>query len=349
MTELMAVTTSQSQKSTNHKARRLFAASLIMSVVALGGCVTSTLDIASRGEIAVPSELQSSMREKRMNAADPVLIRIFKQESELEVWKRNESGHYALLRTYPMCRWSGRLGPKKKEGDRQAPEGIYEVTPARLNPKSQFFLSFDLGYPNKLEAAKGYTGTALMVHGACSSSGCFAISDEYVAEVYALVRDALRAGQSSVQVQSLPFRMTPENLAKHTNDPNYDFWLDLHEATTRFEMLRQPPKFQFCEGRYRFGTVINDAKVSDPLGACPILEPLPEVVAAKLTTDLAKVKQLEIAAPRYTVGYADGGMHPSFRKLLRSMGATKLATKTSIDAVPISRPHAALEDPYGED
>lgn len=349
MTGLMEVTSSQSQKNTNHRAKRLFTSGLIMSFVALSGCVVSTLDIASRGEIAIPSKLQSSMRDRRMNAADPVLIRIFKQESELEVWKRNESGHYALLKTYPMCRWSGRLGPKKKEGDRQAPEGIYEVTPARLNPKSQFLLSFDLGYPNKLEAAKGYTGTALMVHGACSSSGCFAISDEYVAEVYALVRDALRAGQSSVQVQSLPFRMTPENLAKHKNDPSYDFWLDLKEATTRFEMLRQPPQFQFCEGRYRFGTAINDAKVTDPLGVCPIFEPLPEVVAAKLTADLAKVGQLEYAAPRYALGYADGGMHPSFRKLLRSIGATKLAKKTSIDAVPVSRPHAALADPYGED
>lgn len=322
------------------------AISLTVSTALLSGCVTSTLDLESRGEIAIPAKLVSEMRKNRMSAASPVFIRILKQESELEVWKRDALGKYALLKTYPMCRWSGQLGPKMADGDRQAPEGVYEVTLGRLNPKSQYYLSFDLGYPNKLERAKGYTGSALMVHGACSSSGCFAISDESVAEVYAVVRDALRAGQSSVQVQSLPFRMTPENMARYRDNPNYDFWLDLKEATTRFEITRQPPQFQFCEGRYRFGGTRDGSDPSDPLGTCPQFEPIPDTVMAKLASDAARTEELKSSGISNTVAYADGGMHRSFRRVLQNAGASTLAKRTSTTLVPISRPKAAIADPY---
>jgi len=137
---------------------------LAMPAFLATGCTTTAFDVDTRGNQPISSTLVREMKSKSMSPNDPILVRIFKQESELEVWKRNKSGKMALLKTYPMCRWSGKLGPKKKNGDRQAPEGIYHVSASMLNPKSKYHLSFNLGYPNKLEAALGYTGDALMVH-----------------------------------------------------------------------------------------------------------------------------------------------------------------------------------------
>lgn len=312
----------------------------------LSGCVTGALDLDDRGNKPVSRGLLAEMRKKGMTPRSPVLIRIFKQESELEVWKQDRSGRYALLTTYPMCRWSGRLGPKKAEGDRQAPEGFYKVTKGRLNPRSRYHLSFDLGYPNALERAKGYTGSALMVHGACSSSGCFAISDDAVADAYAVVRDALKAGQSSVQVQSLPFRMTPRNMAIHRDNPSYEFWTDLKKGADRFDVTRKPSEFVICEGRYRFGLEKPANRRSNPLGACPSNAPILPAVERKWAADISEMNALLEAGVPTALTYRDGGMHTSFRKLLRTQGAKRLAEKTSSTEVPISRPKAALADPY---
>ena len=153
--------------------------------VALSGCMG--LDDLSEAPPKLSGKMIAEMSKKGMKPESPVLIRIFKQESELEVWKVNKSGAYALFKTYPMCRWSGKLGPKTKIGDRQAPEGFYHVSAGQLNPKSQYYVSFNLGYPNRLEAALGYTGEALMVHGACSSSGCYAMTDAQMAELYPII------------------------------------------------------------------------------------------------------------------------------------------------------------------
>lgn len=319
---------------------------ILMAGLVLSGCVTSTLELDGRGNVPIPQKTIAQMRDMGMRPTDPVLVRIFKQESELEVWKRDSTGKYALMKSYPMCRWSGGLGPKKFEGDRQAPEGFYTVNSGRMNPKSQYYLSFDLGYPNNLERAKGYTGSALMVHGACSSSGCFAISDEYVAEVYAVVREALKGGQQAVQVQSYPFRMTPENLAVHNDDPNFDFWMDLKSGYDRFEVLRQPPRFQFCEGRYRFGEPLNGEAPADPLGQCPPFEPEVQQVAVKSSGDIEKMKSLLNDVQSPSLAYSDGGMNPVFRKILAKKGPQYLSEITSSTSVPVSRPQAALADPF---
>ncbi|WP_210205783.1 L,D-transpeptidase family protein [Hoeflea marina] len=317
-----------------------------MAGLVVSGCVTSTLELNDRGNAPIPQKTIVKMRELGMKPADPVLVRIFKRESELEIWKRNSSGRYALMKTYPMCRWSGGLGPKRFEGDRQAPEGFYTVNSGQLNPNSQYHLSFDLGYPNRLERAKGYSGSALMVHGACSSSGCFAISDEHVAEVYAVLRDALRSGQPSVQVQSYPFRMTPQNLAAHSDNPNFSFWMDLKAGYDRFEVLRRPPDFQFCEGRYRFGEPVSGAAPADPLAECPAFAPEVQQVADKSTGDLEKMKSLLNDVQSPGLAYSDGGMNPVFRRILASKGPEHLSKITSSTSVPVSRPQAALADPY---
>ena len=157
-----------------------------------------------------------------MSKSDPILIRAYKKESEMEVWKRGADGQVRAPKTYPICRWSGQLGPKTKEGDRQAPGGVlYRSRPAQMNPNSAYYLSFDTGYPNAYDRAHGGTGSHLMVHGSCSSRGCFAMTDEAIAEIYAIAREAFAGGQRGFQFQSYPFRMTAENLAKHRARPEH--------------------------------------------------------------------------------------------------------------------------------
>jgi len=314
--------------------------------VALSGCVSSVMDVDSRAIQPVPAKLVATMNAKQMPKNAPILVRVFKQESELEIWKRDRSGRFGLLKTYPMCRWSGKLGPKMKSGDRQAPEGFYHVNANMLNPKSQYWLSFNLGYPNRLESALGYTGEALMIHGACSSSGCYAMTDDGVAEIYALGRDALKGGQTSFQVQAYPFRMTAANMAAHRNDPNFGFWQNLKQGYDTFEATRRQPTVSYCDGRYQFDRSF-ESEPTEPLAACPAeVGNTPPLVASRLQTEQQEMDRLIAAGtPIASFAYSDGGMHPSFRKLLERKGDKALAKQTSRTAVPVSRPDAILTLP----
>jgi murein L,D-transpeptidase YafK len=230
---------------------------------------------------------------KGMDQRAPILIRLFKEESALEVWKlQKATGRYALLKDYEICAWSGVLGPKKKEGDRQAPEGFYTIRPAQMNPNSDYYLSFNMGYPNAFDRSLGRTGSELMVHGACSSRGCYSMTDENIQEIYTLGRLAFQGGQREFQVQAFPFRMTPQNLARHRNDPNMPFWLMLKEGYDHFEVVGQPPKVDVCEHRYIFNSVPADGRSFNPSGACPPMS-MPEkirvAVAEKAARDNAKM------------------------------------------------------------
>lgn len=330
------------------KCGRLFA--LVLLATSLAGCA-AVIEGQDKASAPLPERLVSEMTTLGMTPADPIMVRIYKQESELEVWKRTHSGTYALLKTYPLCRWSGKLGPKTREGDRQAPEGFYSVTPGLMNPRSQYYLAFNLGYPNKLEKALGYEGSALMVHGACTSSGCFAMTNNGVAEIYALAREAHRGGQTAIQVQSLPFRMNAQNLASHRDDPNMAFWQNLREGVEHFDVAKQPPVVTACAGRYRFRSTADGAGTElEPMGPCPTEDSTPEV-AQKIyqhqATENAEVASLAGSRPPSSARYVDGGMHPSFRAILRKSGPEKLAALTS-GKVEVSRPDAALADPYVE-
>ncbi len=329
---------------------RLIIAFALVSVMGLAtsACVSTVLDVDGRSVQPVPATLIAEMNRKSMSRSAPILIRIFKQESELEIWKRDKSGKFALLKTYPMCRWSGKLGPKTREGDRQAPEGFYHVSAGMLNPNSQYYLSFNLGYPNRLESALGHTGEALMVHGACSSSGCFAMTDEGVAEIYAVAREALKGGQTAFQVQAFPFRMTPENMAKNRNHPSFEYWMNLKKGYDIFEVTRQQPRVSHCAGRYAFNTEFEGGEPRDPLAACPPAVSMRNpVVAARSQSDLRKMNRIvEEGSAVRAHAYSDGGMHPKFRELLGRLGDKALAERVSVDAVPISRPDAALADPH---
>src|SRR5579875_1496153 len=144
-------------------------------------------------------ETLALMRAKDTDQNAPMLIRAYKKEAEFEVWKQKKDGKYVLLKTYPMCRWSGQLGPKKTEGDRQVPEGFYTITPGQMNPNSHYYLSFNVGYPNAFDRAWDRGGGDIMVHGICSSAGCFSMTNPQIAEIYALAREAFNGGQREIQ------------------------------------------------------------------------------------------------------------------------------------------------------
>ena len=244
--------------------------------------------------------LESSMRQliekKGMDEKAPILVRLFKQESALEIWKKEAAtGRYALLKTYPICKWSGVLGPKLREGDRQAPEGFYSVKPAQMNPNSSYHLSFNIGYPNDFDLAHGRTGTYLMVHGACSSAGCYSMTDEIIQEIYTLGRLAFEGGQRDFQVQAFPFRMTAENMAKHRDNPNMPFWKNLKEGYDHFDVARQPPKIDVCEKRYVFNSVPANGGSLNASAQCPALnvpEPIRIAVAEKAAKDNVQIAML---------------------------------------------------------
>jgi len=184
--------------------------------------------------------LKESLESVSAKIGDPLFIRIFKEESLLEVWIRSGT-EYQYLKNYFICAYSGDLGPKLEEGDRQSPEGFYKVKIHQLNPNSKFHLSFNLGYPNKYDRANERTGSFLMVHGNCVSDGCYAMTDDKIEEIYALVEGALQKGQKYVQVHAYPFRMTEENMALNSESEWYDFWVNLKEGYDYFEAEKLPP------------------------------------------------------------------------------------------------------------
>lgn len=230
----------------------------------------------------VSAKTVEQMKKLNMRLSSPVLMRIFKEENKFEVWKMNASGRYALLKSYDICRWSGDLGPKVKEGDRQAPEGFYSITPGLMNPKSDWYLAFNTGFPNAYDRANGRTGSALMVHGSCSSRGCYAMTDPQIQEIYALAREAFRGGQKTFQLQAFPFRLDGKNMAKHWNDPNMPFWKMLKEGYDTFEMTRLEPKVDVCGRKYVFNA--NPTQPLDTMAACPADLGQPKELVASLQT-----------------------------------------------------------------
>ncbi|MCB1444227.1 MAG: murein L,D-transpeptidase [Rhizobiaceae bacterium] len=232
---------------------------LALGLGLLAGCNSQdTLGIESvsnRVEHPLPAKMRQKLARMHLSMSSPIMMRIFKQEAIMEVWKANSQNRYELVATYPICAWSGQLGPKKKEGDRQAPEGFYTITPAQMNPNSNYYLSFDMGYPNQYDRAYGRTGRNLMIHGACSSSGCYSISDAAVLQVYAFARDAFKAGQKSFQIQAFPFRMTAENMAKHRSSEHFEFWKNLKVGYDYFEITHRPPEIDVCNKKYVFNQV----------------------------------------------------------------------------------------------
>lgn len=266
--------------------RLKFYALLAVSALALTGC-NDTLDaiekdvshVKNKVEHPVSSELTAKMQKLDMDRNAPIMIRIFKEEGKLEVWKAKRNNRFDRIAEYSICAWSGKLGPKVKEGDRQAPEGFYNLSPAHLNPNSKYYLAINTGFPNRYDAANARTGTNLMIHGACSSSGCYSMTDGQMLEIFALARDAFRGGQKAVQLQAFPFRMTAENMARHSKSEHFAFWKMLKEGYDHFELTKRPPEVNVCEKRYVFNQEASGS--FNAAGSCPAMS-TPQAMASAL-------------------------------------------------------------------
>jgi murein L,D-transpeptidase YafK len=327
-------------------ARALLASAAVAAALALAGCDADSISPTGRAQAPLSEKTLAEITAKNMDKDSPILARIFKEEAEMEVWKKNRDGEYALLKTYPICKWSGDLGPKKKVGDRQAPEGFYTITPGQMNPNSSYYLSFNTGFPNAYDRAWGYTGSDLMVHGDCSSRGCYAMTDEQIQEIYALARESFFGGQKAFQLQAYPFRMTAMNMAKHRNNPNFAFWKMLKEGYDHFSATHQEPKVAVCEKRYVFDAAAPDDSTKplsfNPKGACPayqIDKTIAEAVHEERRQEQFKMAQY-IANGVSTVpsrNGVDGGMNPVFLAKLSPAANTdnngrlfELASATSV-------------------
>jgi murein L,D-transpeptidase YafK len=299
-----------------------FAAATAACAFVLAGCSAENFvfgpDSNKKHLRPIAPQTMALMQEKGMAKESPILLRIYKEESELEIWKKTTAGNYELLKKFPICKWSGELGPKVKQGDRQAPEGFYSIRPEQMNPHSSYHLAFNLGFPNEFDRAHNRTGAHLMVHGDCSSSGCYAMTDEQIADIFALAREAFDGGQLAFQVQAFPFRMTAANLARHRNNPNVAFWRMLKEGSDHFEVTRQEPKIDVCAKRYIFNAVPNDVmKPFDAAKACPAYHMSPEIAQliqqrqSSEGNDIASLLMRNMpAAPVRTNN--DGGSNPAF-------------------------------------
>jgi murein L,D-transpeptidase YafK len=330
-------------------ARALLASAAVFAAIALAGCDADSISPTGRSQAPLSEKTLADMASKNMDKDSPILARIFKEEAEMEIWKKNRDGDYALLKTYPICKWSGDLGPKKKVGDRQAPEGFYTITPGQMNPNSNYYLAFNTGFPNAYDRAWGYTGSDLMVHGDCSSRGCYAMTDEQIQEIYALARESFFGGQKAFQLQAYPFRMTAMNMAKHRNNPNFAFWKMLKEGYDHFNASHQEPKVAVCEKRYVFDPAAPDDSTK-PLsfnakGACPVYQldkTIADAVHEERRQEQLKMAQY-IASGVSTVPFrvGDGGMNPVFMaKLPSSSGDNngrlfELASAPSVDAAAV--------------
>jgi murein L,D-transpeptidase YafK len=299
--------------------RTLLASAAVACALALASCDTDSVSLPAKAVRPLSPDMYAEMQQKSMPTDSPVLVRIFKEESELEIWKQDSSGKFAHLKTYPICRWSGELGPKVKQGDRQAPEGFYTITPAQMNPNSNYYLSFNLGFPNAYDRANNRDGAFLMVHGDCSSAGCYAMTDEQIGEIFALGRDSFFGGQKAFQVQAYPFRMTPLNMARHRNNPAMPFWRMIKQGYDVFEVTREEPKVDVCDRHYVFNAVSPTGAplTLNPHGACPAYrmpEEIASAVKAKETEDerkIAEYTQRGTATVPAHMG-TDGGMHAVF-------------------------------------
>jgi murein L,D-transpeptidase YafK len=302
--------------------RALTASAVITAALTLAGCYGDDgYQLPTRAMKELSPEMLTLLSQKNMPKDSPILVRVFKEESEVEVWKEDTTGRYELLKIYPICRWSGDLGPKVKEGDRQAPEGFYPITPGLMNPNSNYYLAINTGFPNAFDKANGYSGNFLMIHGDCSSRGCYAMTDEQIGEIYSLARESFLGGQKEFQVQAYPFRLTAANLARHRNNPNMPFWKMIKVGDDHFLVSHQEPKVDVCEKHYVFDAQppANSTRplIFTPSGRCPEFQVNPDIAGPatdKQRNDDYQLAQL-ISSDVPTVPISsgtDGGMNRVF-------------------------------------
>ena len=283
----------------------LTALGIVLACAGLAAC--SNGPVLPAAERPLPPETYKLLAKKGMDPDAPIFVRIFKEESELEVWKARDDGRFYHVKTYPICNWSGDLGPKVNQGDRQAPEGFYAISQTQMNPNSGFHLAFNLGYPNAYDRAHRRTGDFIMVHGKCKSAGCYAMTDALMEEIYALARESFKGGQTAFPVHAFPFRMTEANMARYRNHQWYGFWQTLKEGYDHFETTRVPPNVAVCERKYVVNVKQPMSRI-DPEAACPAFE-RPALEPFKPSPQQVSEERVVVPGPKQRIA-ADGSPAP---------------------------------------
>jgi len=199
--------------------------------------------------------LRGELADLGLELGDPVYLRVFKEESELELWmKSRHEPYYILFKVFRLTHCAGKPGPKLREGDGQAPEGFYFASSGNMRPETRHHLGIDLGFPNSYDADCGYTGSDLMIHGGATSAGAFALSPQDMEEAYAVAEAGLEGGQKILRINIFPFRMTDKRMeqAWKGNPSCLDFWVNLKEGYDFFENVGLPPVVEVASGRYAF-------------------------------------------------------------------------------------------------
>ncbi len=334
--------------------RALMASAVLAGALSLAGCFGEDgYQLPTKAMKELSPQMLALLDTKHMPKDSPILVRIFKEESELEVWKQDTTGHFQILKVYPICRWSGDLGPKVHEGDRQAPEGFYTITPELMNPNSNYYLAINIGFPNTYDKANDRHGAFLMIHGDCSSRGCYAMTDEQIGEIYSLARESFLGGQQSFQIQAYPFRMTPANLARHRTNPNMAFWKMIKQGNDHFEATHLEPKVDVCDRHYVFDAQQPPSSTKpiafNPTGRCPTFVVNPEIagpVLEKEHADEVQYAQLARGIPPAPIHSGiDGGMNRVF--LAQVGGNLPPARVPPPEALPAQPPAVATVDNGG--
>jgi murein L,D-transpeptidase YafK len=201
--------------------------------------------------------LKSDIKKKGISENFQLFIRVFKEDKLVEVWlKSNSEKEYKLFKTYDICASSGELGPKRKQGDGQVPEGFYTI--AVFNPYSSYHLSLGVSYPNASDRikGKGNLGGDIMIHGSCVTIGCLPLTDTYIKEVYILAVEAKNNGQQNIPVHIFPAKMNDKGMLflSEVNTDLLDFWKNLKPGYDYFENNKLVPKISTDKsGNYLVG------------------------------------------------------------------------------------------------
>lgn len=202
------------------------------------------------------ANLKSELQKKGIKENFELFMRVFKEDKIVEVWlKSSGEKEFKLFKTYAICASSGELGPKRKQGDGQVPEGFYTV--AVFNPYSSYHLSMGINYPNASDKiiGTGNLGGDIMIHGSCVTIGCMPLTDNYIKEVYVLCVEARNNGQKAIPVHIFPTKMDEKGMIflSETNPKQLDFWKNLQPGYNYFEQKKQLPKITVDKkGKYVF-------------------------------------------------------------------------------------------------
>ncbi len=231
----------------------------VLLVSMLAGCSDSSGEERVRRAFDEKIEVVKAMFSAEGIAFDAsyrVYFRAFKNEKTLELWVSETAGQaFSLLKTYDICQASGGFGPKRREGDRQVPEGFYQIN--RFNPASKFHLSMGLNYPNTSDlvfADREQPGSDIFIHGGCRSVGCLAMTDDVIKEIYLVASEAKRRGQSTIEVHIFPGKLSDENFEKLIADfPEHsNFWSRLKPGFDFFEKTKMLPRISVdSSGHYQ--------------------------------------------------------------------------------------------------